>query len=137
MNEETNFLLDTDITIYWLNNTYPKIDQKIKSIGDSRIFFSSISIAELFYGAFHSSQTASNLRLVSEFIKTINIINFDADTGKEFGNIKARLKKSGKIISDSDLFIAATALINELTLVTNNERHFKRIDNLKIENWTK
>ena len=54
-----------------------------------------------------------------------------------FGKVKADLKKKGEIVSDSDLFIASTTISQNLTLVTNNERHFRRIDGLKIENWTK
>ena len=55
--------------------------------------------------------------------------------GKIFGKIKADLKKEGKIINDSDLFIASIAISNKMRLVTNNDKHFKRIEDLKIENW--
>lgn len=65
------------------------------------------------------------------------MINFDENIGKIFGNIKADLKNKGQLINDSDLFIAATAISNNMILVTNNERHFKRIITLKVENWSK
>ncbi|MBL0701937.1 MAG: type II toxin-antitoxin system VapC family toxin [Desulfosarcina sp.] len=137
MSREDKFLVDTDITIYWLNNKYPQIDQKIRTVGDDTIFISSITVAELFYGAYNSSNPAKNLKLVNELILDINIINFDSKAGKQFGTMKAELKKIGKIINDSDLFIAATAISNDMILVTNNEKHFQRIKNLKIENWSK
>ena len=137
MSREDKFLVDTDITIYWLNNKYPQIDQKIRTVGDDTIFISSITVAELFYGAYNSSNPAKNLKLVNELILDINIINFDPKAGKQFGTMKAELKKIGKIINDSDLFIAATAISNDMILVTNNENHFQRIKNLKIENWSK
>lgn len=137
MNPEENFLVDTDIIIYWLNNKFPSINAKIKSIDDDKIFISSITVAELFYGAFNSSNTNNNLKVVTGLTQNINILNFDPKTGQEFGRIKAELKKSGKIINDSDLFIAATAITHQMTLVTNNENHFERIKNLPIENWSK
>jgi len=137
MSQVDKFLVDTDIIIYWLNNKYPQINQKIIAVGDDKIFISSITVAELFYGAYNSSNPEKNLKLINDLILEINVINFDPKAGEQFGNIKAGLKKTGKIINDSDLFIAATAISNEMILVTNNEKHFKRIKNLKIENWSK
>lgn len=137
MSLEDNFLVDTDIIIYWLNNKYPQINQKISVIGDDKIFISSITAAELFYGAYNSSKPEKNLKLINELILDINIVNFDPKAGEQFGNIKVELKKTGKIINDSDLFIAATAISTNMILVTNNEKHFQRIKNLKIENWLK
>ncbi len=137
MSQEDKFLVDTDIIIYWLNNKYPQIDQQISVVGDDKIFLSSITVAELYYGAYNSSKPEKNLKLVNELILDINVINFDPKAGEQFGNIKAGLKKTGKIINDSDLFIAATAISNNMILVTNNEKHFHRMNNLKIENWSK
>ncbi len=135
MSHENNFLVDTDIIIYWLNDKYPQIDRKIRTVGDDKIFISSITIAELFYGAYNSSNFVKNLQLINKLISDINTINVDPKAGKQFGSMKADLKKSGYIINDSDLFIAATAISNDMVLVTNNERHFRRIKNLIIENW--
>ena len=137
MSQEDKFLVDTDIIIYWLKNKYPQIDHKIRAAGSDKIFISSLTIAELFYGAYNSSNPPPNLKLVNELVFDINIIGFDPKASKQFGAIKAELKQTGKLINDSDLFIAATALANSMILVTNNEKHFKRIKNLRIENWTK
>ena len=137
MSQVDKFLVDTDIIIYWLNNKYPQINQKIIDVGDDKIFISSITVAELFYGAYNSSNPEKNLKLINDLILEINVINFDPKAGEQFGNIKAELKITGKIINDSDLFIAAAAISNEMKLVTNNEKHFQRIKNLKIENWSK
>jgi tRNA(fMet)-specific endonuclease VapC len=126
MSQEDKFLVDTDIIIYWLNNKYPQIDQKISAVGDDKIFISSITVAELFYGAYNSSKPEKNLKLVNELLLDINIINFDPRAGEQFGNIKAELEKIGKIINDSDLFIAATAISNDMKLVTNNEKNTSR-----------
>ena len=63
-------------------------------------------------------------------------MDLNAECGKVFGRIKAELKRKGEIINDSDLFVASIAIGNEMRLVTNNDRHFSRIEDLVIENWT-
>jgi len=136
MTRGKTYLLDTDIVIYWLKNKYPKINKKIKKIDDERIFISSISVAELYFGAFNSAKKEENKRLIDELLEKINVVHFDESAAECFGEIKYLLKSQGNIISDSDLFIAAAAISNNLVLVTNNERHFERIDNLEITNWT-
>lgn len=127
-----SFLIDTDIIIYWLKGSHPQLNEKF---GDNNIFISSISVAELYFGAYNSMRMDENLKLVKELTSEINILNFDQNAGEYFGKIKASLKSKGQIIDDSDLFIAATAISNELILVTNNEKHFQRIENLNIQNW--
>jgi tRNA(fMet)-specific endonuclease VapC len=64
MTRGKTYLLDTDIVIYWLKNKYPKINKKIKKIDDERIFISSISVAELYFGAFNSAKKEENKRLM-------------------------------------------------------------------------
>jgi len=134
MNE--NYLLDTDIVIYWLKNKFPKIDRKINEISDDNIFISSITVAELYFGAYNSSKKEENISLINDLLAEINVIDFDENAGKCFGEIKSDLKSKGQIIGDSDLFIAAISISNNFILVTNNEKHFKRIETLQIENWT-
>jgi tRNA(fMet)-specific endonuclease VapC len=135
MKKKDAYLLDTDIVIYWLKDKYPQISEKIVSISESRIFISSISVAELYFGAYNSTRIDENKQLVDDLLKKMNILNFDDNAADCFGEIKSSLKKQGKIICDSDLFIAATAISNDLFLVTNNEKHFQRIEKLKIDNW--
>lgn len=134
---DKNYLLDTDIVIYWLKNKFPKINEKIKKIDAACIFISSISAAELYFGAYNSTRKDENILLISDFLKEVNVVDFNENCGRTFGEIKSDLKSKGQIICDSDMFIAASALSNEFTLVTNNERHFKRVENLKIENWSR
>lgn len=130
-----SYLLDTDIIIYWLNDAVPNIRNKINTIANDEIYISSITVAELYFGAYYSSQVIKNIELLNEFSSELNILNLDTECGKIFGKIKADLKKEGKIINDSDLFIASIAISNKVRLVTNNDKHFKRIEELHIENW--
>jgi tRNA(fMet)-specific endonuclease VapC len=129
------YLIDTDIIIYWLKNRFPSINKKFTTLEKHCIFISSITVAELYYGAYNSSKIRENLELVRELISEMNIVDFDSKAGERFGKIKANLKSRGEIINDSDLFIASIGISNRLTLVTNNENHFRRIDGLEIENW--
>jgi len=135
MKKRKAYLLDTDIVIYWLKNKYPEINKKIKKIDEECIFISSITVAELYFGAYNSAKQEENKQLIDELLGKINVIHFDESAAECFGKIKSLLKSQGKIICDSDLFIAAAAISNDLVLVTNNERHFERIDSLGITNW--
>ncbi|MCP4153726.1 MAG: type II toxin-antitoxin system VapC family toxin [bacterium] len=118
--DSPSYLLDTDIVIYWLKNKYPVIKRKIETIDDDCIFLSSITAAELYFGAYNSQRRKDNLLLVDRLLQKINIVYFEEKAAASFGEIKAELTGKGKIISDSDLFIASTAISNNFTLVTNN-----------------
>ncbi|NJO00469.1 MAG: type II toxin-antitoxin system VapC family toxin [Bacteroidia bacterium] len=127
------YLLDTNICIHYFKGQY-NLQQKIQDIGFQNFFISEITLAELIYGAEKSQNIAKNLNVVETFAERITIIPiFDAI--KIYGKEKARLKTKGTIISDLDLFIGATAIINNMTLVTRNVREFERMENIKIENW--
>ena len=106
-------------------------------VGDDHIFVSSITIAELYFGAFNSSEVEQNCEMLDQLVGELNVVQLDNKAGRVFGAIKANLKKTGQIIGDSDLFISATAISRKMILVTNNERHFKRIGELGLANWTK
>jgi tRNA(fMet)-specific endonuclease VapC len=136
MKTNNYYLIDTDIIIYWLKDKFQSINKKFIEIENHRIFISSITVAELYYGAHNSSKISENCKLISDLISEINVVDFDCEAGEHFGKIKADLKSQGKIINDSDLFIASIAISNDYILVTNNENHFKRIEGLETENWT-
>jgi len=135
MKKRKAYLLDTDIVIYWLKNKYPEINKEIKKIDEECIFISSITVAELYFGAYNSAKQEENKQLIDELLGKINVIHFDESAAECFGEIKSLLKSQGKMICDSDLFIAAAAISNDLILVTNNKRHFERIDRLTITSW--
>lgn len=72
-----NYLLDTDIIIYWLNNTYPSIQQRIEHVDNNRVYISSITVAELYFGAYNSSKIDENINLLEEFTSEIGILPLD------------------------------------------------------------
>jgi len=71
MIENKAYLLDTDIVIYWLKNKYPSIDTQIRQINNEFVFISSITAAELYYGAFNSVKKDENVRLIDDLLENI------------------------------------------------------------------
>ena len=130
------YLLDTDTLIYWLKGNRV-IEGKALAIGLAQLSYSVISHAELYFGAYNSAQKDKNLHAIELVNHRLTLVNFSAESAQLFGKIKADLKQQGIIILDADIMIAAIALTNGLTLVTNNEKHFIRIPNLTLENWVK
>jgi len=128
-----NYLLDTNICIHFFKGQYGLIE-KIQKIGFEKFAISEITLAELIYGAEKSQNISKNKKVVEKFADKITIISI-SDTIEIYGKEKARLKTKGQAISDLDLFIGATAVVNNMVLVTRNVKEFVRIKNLKIENW--
>jgi tRNA(fMet)-specific endonuclease VapC len=128
------YLLDTNIIIYWWKNNN-NIENKIKKYSINNIAISFITLSELYYGAFKSLKFDSNILKIKDLLTKIELIESSSEISCKFGEIKYNQKKIGKTIDDADIFIASVALVNNLTLVTNNIKHFENIENLKLENW--
>lgn len=131
-----SYLIDTDILIYSLKGH--EIVQK-RFIENEKIpkSISVVSYGELLYGAKKSINNEKNLAIVYRIKELFPIIDIDKAVMETFSDLKAKLRKSGAAIDDMDLLIAATALTMNFILVTNNEKHFRKIAGLKIENWSK
>jgi tRNA(fMet)-specific endonuclease VapC len=128
------YLLDTNTIIYWWKNN-ENIEKKVLEIGFNNIYISFTVASELFYGAYNSGSIEKNLNKIFIFLENVNVIESNINISQTFGKIKSTLKKSGKMIDDADLFVAASALEYDLILVTNNTKHFTNIENLKLDNW--
>lgn len=127
------YLLDTNICIHYFKGQF-EIKEKIRQIGFEKFAISEITLAELMYGAEKSQKKDKNIQIVEEFAEKTTIIPI-FESIRIYGKEKARLKTKGTIISDLDLFIGATAIVSDMTLVTRNVREFERMENIKIENW--
>jgi len=128
------YLLDTDTVIFWLNNNENTVN-KVAKAGLSNIAISDISRAELYFGAYNSKRVRENLQVIHEMSETLCFLSFDEPSQILYVKFKARLKTEGKILDELDLMIAGIAARFQLTLVTNNTNHFKRIEELNLENW--
>jgi tRNA(fMet)-specific endonuclease VapC len=128
------YLLDTDTIIYSLKG-HEAVQQNLAAHIDEPMLLSVISLMELYYGAYKSQKKASNLSKVKIIEKTFEILPAGSENAEIFGMLKSDLEKHGNPLDDFDLIIAACAMTHNLTLVTNNYRHFERIDGLKLANW--
>ena len=127
------YLLDSNICVFYIRGKYA-LNEKLKAIGFNNCYISEITLAELKYGAECSNKVEENKTLINEFAKEINILPI-SDCFDIYAAEKARLRKIGNLIDDFDLLIASTAISNQLILVTDNTKHFDRIDAVIIENW--
>ncbi|NCB39023.1 MAG: type II toxin-antitoxin system VapC family toxin [Erysipelotrichia bacterium] len=131
------YLLDTNILIYLCKGTYPAIAEHIRTFGPGDVVISSITLAELEFGILKSAKPEKNRKHFQEFLLPFEILPFDAGAAVEYGAVRHYLEKSGSPIGPLDTLIAAQARAAGVCLVTNNEREFNRVPELKVENWCK
>lgn len=128
------YLLDTDICIYWLKERAP-VPERVAAVGWSEISICSITVAELYFGAYNSRKIQENLATADQFIRSISVLSLTNNALNNFGKLKAQLRQLGKQITNFYLLIASVALAENLILVTNNTRHYERISGLNLDNW--
>jgi tRNA(fMet)-specific endonuclease VapC len=129
------YLLDTNACIRILNGSSTPLVDRLRSHAPSEIRVSSVTRAELLYGARRSSRAADNLRLLAAFFAPLVSLPFDDGCAKQYGALRASLAAAGRPIGPNDLLIAAMALAHDVTLVTDNLRESSRVAGLKIEGW--
>ena len=131
------YLIDTNICIYIMNKRPVEVIKKFKQFELGEIGISTITVSELQYGVAKSTYREKNQQRLEEFIAPLEILTYDEMAERAYGDIRFQLEKYGQPIGPLDLLIAAHALSQDLVLITNNDMEFKRIKNLKVENWTK
>ncbi|MBN2011111.1 type II toxin-antitoxin system VapC family toxin [candidate division KSB1 bacterium] len=129
------YSIDTDIIIYFLKNN-PVVIEKFNATDIDDMTITIINYTELLFGAYNSSRVSQNLSKIRSFLQSFKIVQFSKQSAEMFAQLKSLLKKSGSQIADMDLMIASICLTNNLTLVTNNIKHFSRITGLRLENWS-
>lgn len=129
------YVLDTDTLIYYLKHNQNVVNQ-FAMIDIDDITTTIINYTELLFGAYNSTKKEENLSHIKSFLDDMEIIGFDKRSAEVFARLKAELKQTGKMIADMDLMIASICVTNHFTLVTNNTKHFQRIQELSIENWS-
>jgi len=126
------YLVDSDILIYFLKGK-KEVIERLTQISNDDLYISRINYTELIYGAYNSSKINHNLKVIEPFLEKFKVLEFTKVSSLIFAKEKARLKKNGNIIADMDLMIASIAIENSCTLISNNLKHFERIENLKLE----
>lgn len=130
------YLLDTDTLIYTLKGEKTVVQNIARHVHDP-IKTTVITLMELYYGAYKSQNKNSNLSKIKTLTQFMEILPVGPETVEIFGLLKADLESGGTRLDDFDLIIASIAMAHNQILVTNNEKHFKRINGLKMENWIK
>jgi len=131
----TRFLLDTNICIYIRRQQPPAVLARFEQLKHGEAVLSVITYGELVYGAEKSQSREQASRLLAELAALLPVMELPSRAGQCYGAIRAALEAKGEMIGNNDLWIAAHAKAAELILVTNNEREFRRVQGLKIENW--
>ena len=129
------YMLDTNICIYAIKQKPEKVFQKLQEVDPSEVCISSVTYAELVHGVEKSAAVEKNRLALSMLLANIEILNFDANAADNYGKIRADLEKNGSPIGPLDMMIAGHARSLGYIVVTNNEKEFKRVSDLKIENW--
>ena len=124
-----SFFLDTSVIIGYLKGDKDVVEM-INSI-KGELGSSFIVLSELYEGVFRSRYEIED-KVLSFFDSLDNVYGLDKEISKVFGQVRQDLKSGGNVIEDIDIFIAATCLANNCTLITLNKKHFERIKNLKI-----
>lgn len=118
-----------------MNNHPPDVLEKFKRVGVGDVGISSITVSELCYGAYKSDKIKQNIERLEEFLYPFEMLVYDENASREYGEIRSLLEKKGLVIGPLDMLIAAHALSNKLIIITNNSKEFKRISSLQVENW--
>ena len=128
------YMLDTNIVIHVLKRRpIEALDTFNRYTG--QICISTITLSELYHGAEKSRRIQQNLATIEDFVSRLEVLPYDARCSAHYGNIRASLEQRGMPIGVNDLHIATHARSEGMVLVTNNQKEFKRVPGLRLENW--
>ena len=131
------FLFDTGICIELIRGRAPGLLGRLRHRRIGTIGISVITLAELLYGVAKSRDPARNTVALAHFCAPLEICPFEHEAASIYGAVRQALESAGTPIGPLDTLIAAHALALNTTLVTNNEREFQRVKDLRVENWTR
>ena len=130
------YMLDTDICSYVMKRSHDPLLRRLQRVPVSDVCVSVVTKSELLYGVEVSPRRQQDEAALNAFLNYVEVLDFPDTASSHYAQIRAQLKKSGKMIGANDLFIAAHARSLGLTLVTHNSQEFRRVHRLTIEDWT-
>ena len=133
---EPRYLLDTNICIYIRQERPEEVLRRFRKLRPGEAALSVITYGELLYGAAKSAQRVAALARLRELIHWLPALPLPEAAAEAYGTARSELAARGEMIGNNDLWIAAHAVAANLTLVTNNEKEFRRVRGLKLQNWT-
>ena len=125
------YLVDTDWVIDHLHGREPVV-RRLELLAPQGLGMSIVSLAELYEGVFYSTSPQENEEALHNFLESVDIFYLEDGVCRIFARERGRLRAAGMVIGDFDILIGSTAIYYELTLLTNNRRHFGRMDDLSI-----
>ena len=125
------YLLDTDWVVHCLHGI-ESVATRLNQLTPDGVGLSIVSMAELYQGVFYSTDPIGNERALRDFLSEVEIVNLDDEICRIFAMERGRLRSAGTIIGDFDILIGATAIRHDLTVLTNNRRHFERLSGLNV-----
>lgn len=129
------FMLDTSICVELLRGRAASVFRRFQSLALDEVAISSVTLAELQYGASRSARPAHNSAVLIQFCAPLAILSFDQSAASTYGTVRTALERGGEPIGPLDTLIASHALSLGLTVVTTNDREFRRVAGLSVENW--
>ncbi len=126
------YMLDTNICIYVVRNYPPKLRERFNRLAE-QLCISTITLAELHYGAEKSACRLDNLEAIRQFVARLGILPFSAAAAAHYGEIRAELERAGTPAGAYDMLIAGHARSEGMTVVTNNLREFERMPGVRAE----
>jgi tRNA(fMet)-specific endonuclease VapC len=130
------YMLDTDICSYVMKRSHDALLRHLQKVPVSDVCVSVVTKCELLYGVEVSPRRQQDEAALNAFLNYVEVLDFPDNASSHYAQIRAQLKKSGKMIGANDLFIAAHTRSLGLTLVTHNTQEFRRVHKLAIEDWT-
>jgi tRNA(fMet)-specific endonuclease VapC len=134
---EPRYLLDTNICLYIRQNRPEPVLRRFLKLRPGEAALSVITYGDLLYGVAKSTQMAAAVERLRELVHLLPALPLPEAAAESYGTIRADLESKGEMIGNNDLWIAAHALASGLTLVTNNEREFRRVRGLRLQNWAR
>jgi len=129
------YLLDTNICFYIAKYNPPSVRANFAQHSANELAMSVITLGELRFGAEKSHAKDQAMAVIDELASLMNVEALGEEVTEHYGDIRAKLQKSGLIIGNNDLWLAAHARSQDWVLVTNNEKEFLRVEGLRVENW--
>lgn len=131
------WMLDTDTCVFLIRARSPALLARLRQEDPAEVLVSSITAAELAYGAARSSRPEQNRDALAQLLAVLTVAPFDDLAASAYGEVRARLERAGTPIGSMDTLIAAHALNRGCTLVIHNTREFERVAGLRFEDWVK
>jgi len=130
------YLLDTNTASYVIKGNIPRVRERLLKVPMAQLAISAVTEAELLFGAGRKPEATQLKMAVGEFLLRVEALAWDSTAARRYADVRAALERSGAPIGNLDMMIAAHALAVEAILVT-NDRAFRRLSRLKLENWTR